>query len=463
MPSKNRICEGRDRPFRPERRAQGERAKRLAGLAVQRVEDYERRARVRTRRRRPHDQETFTATVEALALDALYQHFNSPGGWIAVPLSNQVLARKDRYRSPVLGKQLPGIVRALSRRSVGLLEFRRGVWGAGKQGRQSIIRASARLIALAEHEGINLADLRRDKPREVILLRGPKAKPGKSKGPLKTYDDTERTLRYREHLSAINQWLGQASISYEGDADTSERLLTRTFNNGSFEEGGRLNGGFWMSIGKDEGGRTGKEKRLAGLRINGEEVVELDFGQSGARIAYGMAGATLPEGDLYSIPRFPFAPDAPHFNREGIKKVFGAMLNVRKPLARLPQHTRRYFLPEDKAAYIVQRIREHHCRIAPLFFHGAGLRIMWLESEILVEVLLRGMGLGIVALPIHDALIVPRSRYDATRRLMVEVFGRLALVPGCVRASAYFPSPSGVGCVSTFPRATPAPSMPQLG
>jgi hypothetical protein len=101
----------------------------------------------------------------------------------------------------VLGKQLPDLLARLS--ALGLLEVRKGAWS---ERRQSTMRAAPSLIELAVQSGIALADVIRETPREIILLRGAKERHDK-KGPLLKYKETAQTKRYREQLTAINEWL----------------------------------------------------------------------------------------------------------------------------------------------------------------------------------------------------------------------------------------------------------------
>ncbi len=72
------------------------------------------------------------------------------------------------------------------------------------------------------------------------------------------------------------------SRSADKIVDSNDRRLRRIFNNGSFEEGRRLFGGFWQPLKKTE--------RAEGLIIEDEAVASLDFGQMTPRILYGMAG-----------------------------------------------------------------------------------------------------------------------------------------------------------------------------
>jgi len=57
-------------------------------------------------------------------------------------------------------------------------------------------------------------------------------------------------------------------------------------------------------------------------------------------------------------------------------------------------------------------IKEFHKPIAHLFGGQHGMRFMFMESGILIDVLLELNSLGIVALPIHDDLLVKLSQQE---------------------------------------------------
>ena len=55
----------------------------------------------------------------------------------------------------------------------------------------------------------------------------------------------------------------------------------------------------------------------------------------------------------------------------------------------------------------------------------AGPELQFYESEIITAVTHSLLGLGIVALPVHDAVIVPRSRADQAKGVMIDVFDQV--------------------------------------
>ncbi|MER8857578.1 hypothetical protein NKI09_07965 [Mesorhizobium sp. M0757] len=176
-------------------------------------------------------------------------------------------------------------------------------------------------------------------------------------------------------------------------------------------------GGFWQSLRKDE--------RRQGLSISGERAVELDYGQVGPRILYGMAGHVPPFQDLYDIWGF-------GLNRPGIKKVMSAMIFASDTLNRFPKGTRRLFSRSYKVGDVVEAIELKHPLIRNCFHRGLGHDAQFIESQIMIEVLLTLKDRGVVALPIHDAVMVPASAVSNTKEIMLNTFNRHAHVEGTV-------------------------------
>ena len=65
--------------------------------------------------------------------------------------------------------------------------------------------------------------------------------------------------------------------------------------------------------------------------------------------------------------------------------------------------------------------QRYHSGIAQ-FYIGIGHYIQYLESQILIMVLIGLKDLGIHALPIHDAEVLGRAWVDKSRQLMEQVF-----------------------------------------
>lgn len=382
---------------------------------------------LRVRRRRTLDQATFEKTVAAVITNVFYPHLIGAGGSVAVTRSKKVLGHASRYRAAALGKTLPAVLDALSapetryiKQELGWREVlpvasdTEGEFTPGKftiSGKTTTIAATPKLLAMVAEAGLEIDDFGRDVEEEVIILKAPK-RYREDPGDRQEYDDTPETVRWREELRRINGWLEAADIGHDelGDAqiDPMRRRLYRVFNNGSFSQGGRLFGGFWQ--------RLGRETRRQDITIDGENVVELDYGQTALRLLYAELGQTPPDGDLYSLPGW-------EDHREGMKEVIAASLGASSPLSRMPKDAVDKFPPDTRFREVIEAVKDHHPAIAEHLFTGAIMRLMRTESDILIAVLIELMDQGVAAaLPIHDSLLVPTSATAAARDAMTEAY-----------------------------------------
>ncbi len=376
---------------------------------VQHLESYH---QLRTRRRRQADQRTFEMAVSTIVCNAVRCWLKNPDGWVALSLSKDHLSRRSRYHSPVFTKTLPDILKRLATPEMSFIELKLGQQALFAEARRTTIRAGKRLVTrINEHQLSNL-DITHNQISEVLILK--KAKQGYwDQGELVEYPDNKQTNALREEVHRINRWLAQADIQFFGlsasgeKVDINDRLLRRYFNNGSFQQGGRLFGGFWQPL--------GKLQRSRGLRINGEGVVTLDFGQMAPRILYGMAGVEPTQQDAYGLLGL-------ESYRAGVKKVFNAILFADKPLARLPRGTRDLLPRRFGIKDVVELLAKTHEPLVPFFFTGIGHQLQYRESEILVDVLLAMIEKEIVGLPIHDAVTVAKSSAGEVEKIMLTTF-----------------------------------------
>ncbi len=412
----------RDAWFDPWRRPGSSKAKEIVADVQRQMENYETYFALRKRRRRPADQEIFQESVAAVVCNLVYRELTVPGGNLAVSLSNQLLGRAGRYGSPVMSKVFPDLLERMSSPEMAWLKLKKGQLGYFRTGRVTTIKAAGRLLQRMNDFGIQFEDLKRINGDEVIILKRSKDDAGHS-GDYLEYAETVRTRAYRQEVQRINEWLERADIDFDEIAapdknvDPSERRLRRYFNNGSFEEGGRLFGGFWQSLKKQE--------RHEGIQIGSEKVVTLDYAQMAPRILYGMVGQQPPETDCYRIPGL-------EFHRDGVKKLFAAAMFSDSTLSRAPQGTRRLLPNGMSVGHMVNLIKAHHRPIAHLLFTGIGFQEMYRESEILVDALIALIDQCVVALPIHDALVVPSSNLALVRDTMLNVFRENTGVEGLV-------------------------------
>lgn len=409
-----------DRPFNPFRAPKTAKAQDIVADVQGQLQSYERENSLRQRQRKPADQQTFEATVAAVVCDLMHRSVIKPTGWVSVSLSNRDLGRASRYRAAAMNKTLSDILKRLAEPELALVEMEIGHQGYFGPARRTVMKAGSVLLTRLRDDGIGLDDLTQSMGQEVVILKQAKDDYW-DEGGLVEYDDTDQTRQYRDEVQTINAWLAQADIQFDPMddlvVDDTDRLLRRYFSRGSFESGGRLFGGFWQPL--------PKWQRHKGLLIDGEDVATLDFGQMAPRILYGRIGVPVPTTDAYLLPGL-------EAHRKGVKKVMNALLFADKPLTRFPADTKKLFPTRMSFSLVVEALRQAHAPITALFGTGIGHQAQFVESEILVDVLLALKAEGIVGLPVHDAVIVARSSIPKVTRIMLEVFKTHTGVDGMV-------------------------------
>lgn len=419
----------RDRPFNAYRFAASEDSKAIVQEAVRLLLNCEARFQLKKNKRRARDQEIFDLTVDAVLSDLMYYHLAGYPMGIYVTRSNRVLGTKSRYRPKVYSKMFPYILDLMAKPEMAYIEQDVAAPVEGVS-RSTVIRAGSRLLDRIKEHDVQLADLGKHPHGETIILKRTKDHDDYwDEGGLEEYDDGAVTTRYRSEIADINDWLAAADLRFDPlgipwphtSFDIASRRLRRIFTQGRFTSGGRLFGGFWQELRKHE--------RRHGLYISGEEAVELDYGQVGPRILYGVAGQQPPSGDLYAMPGY-------YQQRAGIKRVMSAMIFASGTLKRFPKETKKLFRRSDKITEVTSEIESRHPLIKDYFYRGLGHDAQLIESQIMVEVLLTLKDRGIVALPIHDAVMVPSSVASLAKEIMLDVFYRRAHVEGTVTEEA---------------------------
>jgi len=421
----------RDRSFNPWRCPVSEAARGIISEAIGMLQAYEGYYDLRQRQRRPADQAVFEATVSAVLCDLMYHHVSGRDGGIAVTRSHRVLGRRSRYRPSNLGKTLPHVIDMMASREMDFVVQELGHQGYFGDGKQTVVRPGWRTLQRISQHDLTVDDFGVSALQEVIILRR-KGEGYWDRTEDVEYEDTPITNLFRSQMQQINSWLAGTDIAFDEGVltdpdrviDANDRGLRRIFTQGRFDRGGRLYGGFWQQLGKDT--------RRRGLEIDGEPVVELDYGQMSPRILYGLCGAVPEHHDLYILPGF-------GGYRKAIKKLMNAMLFSDRPLSRMPRGVRcefgeHYCGEPITYGHMAGIIQAAHTPIAHRFFTGVGHELQYHESQILVDVLERLREGGIVALPIHDAVLVPRSAATAATDVMHSVFREHTGIEGVVRA-----------------------------
>lgn len=419
-------------PYKPNRRARTADARDLIATVIRTADEAAVRLGLRQRAHRADARPLYEQTIEAIISDVAYRYLTEDQPRVAISLSKTVLNERSRYRPATYGQQVRPIVDLLGDPRVGILEVERGERGRpisfakNRTGlKRTTIAPGPALIDLLDEAGLDSSDFGKSGGhREVIELR--------DRGPdfwdqSKTveYTDTPETIRYRAEVTAINQWLANADLAFhdpdpwrDPEVDTSDRSLRRIFARGRFDQGGRLYGGFWQGLSSRD--------RLRGLRIDGDKVASLDFGQMNPRLLYAKVQRTAPEGDVYRVRGL-------EGYRETVKAVMNAAIAAEKRFAKFPKDSRKGLPRTWKVAEVIEAIEEAHPAIAHRLFKGEGLGLQFTESNILVRVMLTLKDQGITALPVHDAIVVARSKVEDAKVVMEQVFKRTANMAGIVK------------------------------
>jgi hypothetical protein len=200
--------------------------------------------------------------------------------------------------------------------------------------------------------------------------------------------------------------------------DVIKTNLYRQFNEGSFGQGGRLYGAWWISCPKEL-------RHLIGL--NGKATVELDYSGCAIRMLYHEQGKEC-EADPYYLEALDACEQANGFPkghfREDIKRMTQALINGRDgghgELIRLAAG--RSFKPHFSRPEVMGMIKDRHSDIANTFQTGAWGRLQRADSDIALAVVTNLTKIGIVALPIHDSFVVTKDDEAHLNREMVECY-----------------------------------------
>lgn len=278
-------------------------------------------------------------------------------------------------------------------------------------------RPTERLLKMAEDHGVSLANLhwhfapsryRPLDPGAALILRAQKARKDAS-GVEMAIDPTDPTAKaIRLRMESLNAFLA------DGDRVTGILFggLRRIFNDGDqkgfkWQQGGR----FYSMPGWDAYERMGGNVRAELIRLDGEEVVEVDMSAAALTILYGLleVPVTGPE-DLYAVPGFDDKP-----GRKQVKAWVTIALGGTSSI-----------IGGNKFKKVREAVIARHPILGRLEEYGIGtLELQYHESEIVLSALeeLRDVH-GVAALPVHDCLMIPKSRHALAREVLVNCFQR---------------------------------------
>jgi hypothetical protein len=347
------------------------------------------------------------ASMQAAILLDVILEAHGAGRCISYSRSPNFYAMPKRYQGIPYSFAVVGIIDELVR--LGWL-YTVIAANKGPSGRQSTVWATPALL-----EAVAL-------PVQVQFVPGDTIRLKNAEKQLIDYRDTERVCRMRRRLDGINEGLAAQDITLPGAtvrgnhmiferdngrvvANTSRNQLFRSFNNGSWGQGGRFYGHYVQNIPSDE------RKQLL---IDGEPTLEADFSAIHAHLAYAEAGAQL-DGDPYDVDGFERAEGKITF------QIALNALNERQAVGAIAEHVfggREH--PWILAKACLDAVKARNPRIAHIFHTGAGLRYQNLDAAIMERVQLDMSKRGITVTPIHDSAITQAQYIDILQEIMAK-------------------------------------------
>jgi hypothetical protein len=378
---------------------------------------------IRKRKRRAGDLVNFKKAVRLIVSDLL-AHLDRDGPeWLYRSMRNDAFAD-----SPVKGDTFLNVIKELERSNYinvvkgGNLSMPFSNAGAYGPGLASRFNASEALVEklLQFHIGSDatIRHFRRLPSLSEVRLKSSSVRQGREKisGKAMRILPSDKIKEIKANLKELNMFL------YEQEYDGMEFYgLKRIFNEGDRSDFHWNMGGRLYAIGESHYQWLKKEKRLD-IKINQEPVVEIDINASFLRILHGLLSYELPTGeDIYAMEEV---------HREVVKSWFKCTLG----------HTGFHNKWPPKAIESIQKAEIKRPKsltyksLKPLIFKkypvlsdwpNCGIRwsrLMYEESEGIIEVMRHLNNHNVPALPVHDSLIVPSSARELTEATFRTVF-----------------------------------------
>lgn len=269
---------------------------------------------------------------------------------------------------------------------------------SSKKGFQTRIKASDKLLKFLVID-IKKIELDPEAPIEEVIIKRDENKNNVD------YEDDKITNQMRESLQKYNTLLKQTDINTDAvdlrfhKCDPTSITVKRIFDKD--DNGGRFYNGFWENMPETE--------RLK-LKINNEEVCELDYSSFHPTIAYALKEIQL-EGDPYTIDGC---------DRNEVKKALLLLFNCKSRKHAI--HTIRSEGIKN-VEYLVQKIEEKHKAISENFYDPwFGMHLQSNDSLIAEFIINKLTERGIACLPIHDSFIVAKKYEKELQALMESYF-----------------------------------------
>lgn len=298
-------------------------------------------------------------------------------------------------------------------------------------GIRSWMAPSDKLAALFRHEGPKWRLVPSPDHRPIVyrvMVSGKKEKwadaeiPGKHK---------VAAARLGKFVRTYNAALKDVVVAY--GSMPIDPYLHRVFN-GSMSLGGRFYGSAHQTM---------KKQYRQRITIDGEPTVELDYSALHPSLLLWRTG-----GALSADPYTEIAGKA-GITRELVKALLLRLINSEnvsdfcrvvtssgnesKKAEAEAGRADEWFIPDVPTGYkgadFVEAVEAAFPTLTGSFGGTIGLELQWIDSKLMADVLAECLSAGIVALPVHDSVIVPQSRADDAREIMFNCYQRMTKRP----------------------------------
>lgn len=337
--------------------------------------------------------------LDALILDLWIaaNYYKSP--WRMISLNRNNYLKETRYRKIYLKYDLfKGVLDNLI--SLGYVDKSKYFFSRAKgKSFQTRIKASDKLLNFLDFD-INKIERDPEAPEEEVIIKRDENKNNVD------YIDDKITNQMRESLQKYNNLLRQTDINTDAinlryhKCDPTRITVKRIFDKD--DNGGRFYNGFWENMPKTD---------RSMLKINDEEVCELDYSAFHPTIAYALKGIQL-EGDPYIIEEC---------ERGEVKKAFLVIFNCESREQAINTIRSEFHIKNAKS--LVQKIEQKHEAISDNFYDPwFGMYLQRNDSLIAEFIINKLTEKGIPCLPIHDSFILAKRYKSELHDLMENYF-----------------------------------------
>jgi len=279
-------------------------------------------------------------------------------------------------------------------------------------------------------------------PQECIILRDRdpsiRDKDSKNKKQLDIpYDDTPKTIQMRRRLSAYNDLISRSDIEVRqfpaegiprGDGqepymlDYSRNKLRRIFSNGSWSEGGRFYGAWWIDLPEDW-------RQM--IYIDGKRINEHDYSAIHPVIAYAFEGLNIFEelgSDPYYLPECETFPKL----RSLLKVILNTALNSKSSASAVSSANKEINFKPDKYKWfrdsdlnvkvLLNKLIKRHKPIESWLGTNKSSLFQYIDSVIADEVMREMTKQDIPILAVHDSFICAVDQSNLLKKTMEEAF-----------------------------------------